>query len=71
MKEPTPVLVKICVQIAWDYLERSGEIDHPFRASRFLELTIFTLVSQGERRRLMLTNKAIAAYRRLRQTQAA
>jgi hypothetical protein len=71
MREPISLLVEICVQIAWYFLERSGEIDEPFKASRFLEQTVFKLVYQGERRRLMLANKAIAAYRQHRQSQAA
>lgn len=68
MTEPLPILVENAVQIAWDVLERSGEIDHAGDASRFLLRTVADLVTKGERRRLMLVNRAIDAYRNNRKT---
>jgi len=69
MTEPLPVLVENAVQIAWDVLERSGEIDDAGHASRFLLKAVADLVTKGERRRLMLINRAIEAYRDYRKTQ--
>jgi hypothetical protein len=64
MSEPLPILVENAIQIAWDYLERSGELGDPQEASQFLLRSIGEMVRKGERRRLMLTNKAIADYQR-------
>lgn len=36
MAEPLPILVENVVQIAWDVLERSGEITDPREASYHL-----------------------------------
>jgi len=63
MREPVPWLIEKSIQIAWDYLERSGEIVDAAEASRFLLKTIDEMVLQGERRRIMLANRAIDAYR--------
>ena len=54
------------VQIAWDYLERTGQIDDAAFTSRFLQTTVEEMVRRGEQRQLILSNKAIAAYERLR-----
>ena len=54
------------VQIAWDYLERTGQIDDAAFTSRFLRTTVEEMVRRGEQRQLILSNKAIAAYERLR-----
>jgi hypothetical protein len=64
MSEPLSIVIENAIQIAWDALERSGEITDPAEASQFLQSTIIGLVVKGERRRLMLSNKAIDAYRR-------
>ena len=53
--------------IAWDYLERAGEIDDAPAASRFLSSNIELMMRGGERRQLVLSNKAITAYRRSKQ----
>jgi hypothetical protein len=66
MPEPLPILVEDSIEIAWDYLERTGELGEPEMASRFLLDTVELMVRQGERRRLMLSNKAIDAYKRFR-----
>jgi hypothetical protein len=60
------VLIENSVQIAWDYLERSGELGDASTAGRFLADTIAAMVKRGERRKLMLSNKAIDAYRRFK-----
>ena len=57
------VLIESSIQIAWDYLERSGELGDAPTAGRFLADIITAMVKRGERRKLMLSNKAIEAYR--------
>ena len=64
MTEPLPLLIETSVQIAWDYLERSGELGDAAVASRLLVGSIELMVRRGERRRLLLANKAIDQYRR-------
>jgi hypothetical protein len=63
MTEPLPHLIEISVQMAWEYLERTGQIADADEASRFLLRSVDQMVMQGERRRLMLANRAIDAYR--------
>jgi hypothetical protein len=60
------VLIENSLQIAWDYLERSGELGDASTAGIFLADTITSMVRGGERRKLMLSNKAIDAYRSYR-----
>ena len=65
MTEPLPLPIETSVQIAWDYLERSDEHGDIAVASRFLVGSIeLLMVRRGERRRLLLANKAIDQYRR-------
>jgi len=64
MTEPLPLLIETSVQIAWDYLERSGEFGDAAVASRFIVGSIELMVRRGERRRLLLANTAIDQYRR-------
>ncbi|WP_310884873.1 hypothetical protein [Bradyrhizobium brasilense] len=71
MSELLPVLVEKSIQIAWDFLERSGEIIDPDDASRFLLKNIDDMARAGEHRPLMLANNAIDAYRRYRRLLAA
>jgi hypothetical protein len=66
MPEPLPILMENSIQIAWDYLERTGQLGEPEIASRFLLDAVEMMVRRGERRRLMLSNKAIDAYKRFR-----
>ena len=62
MNESMPNLMENSVQIAWDYLEHTGELGDAAVASRFLMNTVEAMIRQGERRRLFLSNKAIKAY---------
>ncbi|MGX1350886.1 hypothetical protein AB7M49_004462 [Bradyrhizobium elkanii] len=71
MSESLPVLVERSTQIAWDLLERSGEITDPGDVSRFLLGNIDDMVRAGEHRQLMLANNAIDAYRRYKRLLAA
>ena len=64
MNEPLPILVENSIQIAWDYLERTGELGDPELASQVLFDAVEMMVLRGERRKLLLSNKAIDAYKR-------
>ena len=68
MTEPLPLLIDSSIEIAWDYLNR--ELGDAMVAGRFLSDTIELMVRRGERRRLMLANKAIAAYQQFRRQQS-
>ena len=68
MAEPLPILIAISVEIAWDYLERTGELGDAAVASRFLVDDVELMVRRGERRRLLLSNRAIDDYRRFRKS---
>lgn len=57
-----PQLLEESLQIAWDYLERTGQIADASLANRFLGHQIELLIRRGERRRLVLSNRAITAY---------
>jgi hypothetical protein len=70
MTESLPILIEHSVQIAWDFLERAGELDDALVASRFLVNDIELMVRRGERRRLLLSNKAIDDYRRFKRKRA-
>jgi hypothetical protein len=58
MSDSLPILLENSIQIAWDYLERTGEIDDGAVASQFLAGTIEHIIRSGERRRLILSNRA-------------
>jgi len=64
-------LMENSIQIAWDYLERTGQIDDPEFTSKFLLDNVEHAVRMGERRQLILTNRAISAYERLKEPKAA
>ena len=59
-------LMEESLQIAWDYLERTGEIEDACAASRYLADTIELMIRQGQRSRLVLSNRAITAYQRFK-----
>ena len=66
MSLPATLLLEQSIQIAWDYLERTGEINEPDTASRFLGETIAVMMRHGQTNRLLLSNRAITAYQRFR-----
>jgi len=66
MHEPLPILMETSIQIAWDYLDRTGDLGDPEIASRFLLYAVEQMIQRGERRRLMLSNRAIDSYKRYR-----
>ena len=67
MKSSLHVLMEASIQIAWDYLERTGELGDPERASAFLMDTVEAMIRKGERRKLLLSNRAIERYRIFRE----
>ncbi len=64
-----PLLLQQAVTIAADFLKRSGEIDDPGEACQFLVNKVGFMIAQGQRNRLLLANRAIAAYQRYREAQ--
>ncbi|MHC2252819.1 hypothetical protein [Bradyrhizobium embrapense] len=70
MSESVHLLVESAVQIAWDFLEASGEIVDGYETSRLLVKEIGKMTLTGERRKIMLANRAIEAYRKNRQKAA-
>jgi hypothetical protein len=71
MSEPFHWTVERSFQIAWDFLQRSGELGELSEARRFLFCRIEAMVMKGERRKIALANRAIDAYRRRNQNVAA
>ncbi len=63
-------LLEEALQIAFNFLARSGEIEDPMQAAGFLADKIHFMISQGERNRIALANRAITAYRRNRDARA-
>ena len=61
MTEPLPLIIESSLQIAWDFLEGSGEITDPRQTAEILLGSIKTQILKGENRTLMLSNRAIAA----------
>ena len=51
------------LEIAFSVLQQSGDIGDVQEAAHFLLRKIDDLMSKGERRRLLLSNAAIDAYR--------
>jgi hypothetical protein len=64
--DTNPQLIMEAKQIAWDYLERTGEIDDADEVNQFLTGKLEQMVGQGQRNRLALSNRAIAAFREYR-----
>jgi hypothetical protein len=60
------LLTENAVQIALDYLDRSGEMDDYTETCQFLVEKVEFMIRQGQRSKLMLANRAIAAYQRYR-----
>jgi hypothetical protein len=66
MSETTQSIFANSFQIAWDYLEAAGELGNPERTANYLLDTIEAMIRRGERRPLLLSNRAIASYQRFR-----
>jgi hypothetical protein len=63
-RDDPAALFEDALQIAFNFLSRSGEIDDPMEASGFLADKIYFMISQGQRNRIALANRAIAAFQR-------
>jgi hypothetical protein len=61
-----PLLLEEAVKIALDFLDRTGEIDDLDETCDFLVGKVGFMIAQGQRNRLLLANRAIAAYQRYR-----
>ena len=57
-----PLLLEDSVKIAIDFLDRTGEIDNLSETCRFLVNKVGFMIAQGQRNKLLLANRAIAAY---------
>jgi len=64
MTEPLPPLIESSLQIAWDFLGGLDEIDDAQQTAEFLLGNIKSQMLKGERRRLLLSNRAIDSFRR-------
>jgi hypothetical protein len=58
MHEALAKLIEDSFQIAWDYLEATGELGAPDITANTLLDTIEALVKHGERRRLLLSSSS-------------
>jgi hypothetical protein len=63
-------LLEDSFQIAWEYLDRTGELGDGATASRYLSDTIEAMIRRGQRSRLALSNRAIGAYQRFRMNES-
>jgi hypothetical protein len=61
-------LLEDSFQIAWEYLDRTGELRDGAAASRFLSDTIEIMIRRDQRSRLAPANRAIGGYQRFRQS---
>jgi hypothetical protein len=66
MRDHAANLMETSIQIAWDYLDRTGELGEPRIAARVLIDTVERMMRHGEKRPLKLSNNAIDAYKRFR-----
>jgi hypothetical protein len=56
------ILMEEAIQIAWDYLELTGEIEDAEVCSGVLLYHVESMIRQGVRSRLLLSNRAIRKY---------
>jgi hypothetical protein len=64
--DDNPQLLIEAIQIAREFLDRSGEIDDPAEVNQFLTSKIEHMIGQGQRNKLALSNRAISAFREYR-----
>jgi len=64
MTETAAQILENSFRIAWDYLEATGELRTPEADCQFLLDTIEGMMRKGEYRKLLLSNRAIDAYKR-------
>jgi hypothetical protein len=63
------LLAENSIEIAWDFLDRSVELEDPEIARCFLRNTIDIMIQEGVRSRLLLSNLAIFAYKQFMERQ--
>jgi hypothetical protein len=56
------------VNIAWLYLQRTGDLGDGNAAAVFLSNTIERMMHQGQRNRMFLANKALIRYRAFKES---
>ena len=66
-KDAPPFLLEESVKIAVDFLDRTGEIYNLAETRQFLADKVGFMIAQGQRNRLLLANRAIAACQRYRE----
>ena len=66
METPLSQTLEEAVNIAWVYLQRTGELGDGSTAAVFLTNTIDSMMRRGQRNRMFLANKAIIKYRTFR-----
>ena len=64
-------LLESAVAIAFDFLQRTGEIDEEIEACHFLANKVGFMMAKGERNRLLLANRAITAFQRCQEARRA
>ena len=64
--DTAPILMENAIQIAINYLHRSGEMDDCVEACDFLVDNIAIMIRRGQRNKIVLANRAIAAFQRNR-----
>jgi hypothetical protein len=64
MTEEIQSLIENSLQIAWDYLDGIGELADKQQTAEFLLRSIQEQMLKGERRMLMLSNRAIESFRK-------
>jgi hypothetical protein len=60
---PLSQTLEEAVNIAWVYLQRTGELEDGSAAAVFLTNAIDSMMRRGQRNRMFLANKAIIKYR--------
>ncbi|MBV8697222.1 hypothetical protein [Bradyrhizobium sp.] len=60
------LLMANAIQIALNYLQRSGEMDDYTETCEFLADKVEAMIRQGQRNRLVLANRAISAFQHYR-----
>ena len=63
MTAQPPTLIESSLQIAWDYLDGIGELADKQHTAEYLLRDIQSQMLKGERRPLMLSNRAIENFR--------
>ena len=63
MIETPQQILEDSFRIAWDYLEATGELGDRETAASFLLDSIEAMMNRGEHHKLLLSNRAIDAYK--------